>query len=129
MAERIEEFDISPLIGSTPNTPSSFLLDFTQGDVESIDVHIPFGHHDITGIQIWYAQRQMIPITPGDWLTGNDRIVSYDMQNYPAGQSWFAFGYNTDIIPHVFKVFINVQELSGPDVVEPLILLPVEPLA
>jgi hypothetical protein len=125
VAERIEEFDLLVPVGANFNNAIAIQLPFTPGIVVGFNLEIPAGHHDLTGIQVWWADKQVIPLTPGKFATGNNRQIRYDTANFPAGQSWAAVCYNNDVIPHTFHLFVFIDEIgTGPTTAPDVILLP-----
>lgn len=125
MAQRIEEFDVVAAPGIPPDVPGLQVFIFTQGTIAGMDIVFPAGHHGLTGIQIWFADKQVIPITPGDWAIGNFRLQHYDLADYPTGESWQAMFYNTDLLQHTFHCYFFVNELTvGGGALPEVILLP-----
>jgi hypothetical protein len=125
VAQRIEEFEVVVAPGTPPSVPLIQGFIFTQGIVTGVDVVFPHGHHALTGIQIWFSDKQVIPITPGDWAIGNFRTQFYQLDNYPTGESWQAQAYNTDVLQHTFHCYFYVDELTGDGGAPPdVILLP-----
>lgn len=110
--------------GIPPAVPGLQGFVFTPGTVTGVDIVFPAGHHGLTGIQLWYFDKQIIPITPGDWAIGNFRTQFYALDNYPAGSSWAAAFYNTDLLQHTWHMFFYIDELTGVDQPPPVILLP-----
>lgn len=125
MAQRIEEFPVPAVAGHTPTTPDQQFLDFTQGIVNAVDIVWPYGCNNLVGIQIWFSDMQVVPITKGSWATGNGRTQRYDLDNFPTGESWLVQVYNTDVLDHTPALYFFVDELgSGLDNPPDVILLP-----
>lgn len=103
--------------------------DMAEGIVDRIDVVIPNGHANLTGLRVYYANNQVIPFKGTQYLSGNNRRYSFDVEDFPTGQGWGGLAFNTDKIAHTFRMLFYIDDIV-PDTttgVPPAVLLPLEP--
>ncbi len=56
----------------------------TKGRIKRISVYFPWGCAGLVGIQIIRRTYQLMPLTRGEWLTGNELLLTYNY-NYDLG--------------------------------------------
>lgn len=125
MAQRIEHFNVLAPVGN-PSPGINVPITFTEGIVTGFSIHIPAGHAGRTGLQLWYADNQVIPFKKNTRLHGNKATYHFDTEDYPTGPGWFANVTNTDIHSHTFRcsVYLDEMGLVLEDLLPSLVLLP-----
>ena len=125
-ANRVPEFAIVVPAGTTVAAPLGVDTSFLQAAVSEIRIRIPDGHVGLTGIRLLYADSQVIPVTAGTWITGNDDVIDLPIVGYPTGGDWSVQAYNLGQFSHTFFVLylVNDQALFGPQPSAPVTSVP-----
>lgn len=92
--------------------PTMVQLPFPGGILHVVRIVIPDGHAGLTGIALGFGNTPIIPITPGQFYSGNDRIVTIDYVDNVPGTNWQAFMCNLDTIPHSWEVDMDFDEVD-----------------
>lgn len=126
MADWIESFTVTVAANVASPGVESVLTTRQDGVVERVEIVIPNGHAGLTGIAMFFSLAQVIPYVGGQFVRGNNRRYSFDLDNLPTGQLWQAFAFNTDIRSHSFRVLFHIAAISPLDdeVLPSVILLP-----
>lgn len=123
MAQRVESYDVFVAADTPPGTFASS-LDFPPGVVTAIEARIPGGHSGKTGLQLWYNDSQLLPITASRWFKGNKTRLRVELEDpFPGGLGWRAEAYNTGKRGHTFEVHVELDELGAGALFPPVILL------
>ena len=79
-------------------------------------------------LAIFYAGTQIIPKRADQWIKGNNETRSFNLDDFPTGDTWGWVGYNNGTKAHSFRVYFHVNEI-GADVtpLPPVVLLPYAP--
>ncbi len=112
---------------ASPGTSFAF-TDMLDGIVEQIKVVIPRGHNNLTGIRVYYANAQVIPHLGAQYLSGDDRTFTFEVDDFPTGKGWGGLAFNDDKYAHTFRMLFSIRELAdeSPLQLPPLVLLPLE---
>ena len=114
MPDRVEIHDVTCTQFTPANAPVEVLFNDAPGLLVKVTIVIPGGHAGLTGIALGYGHQQVLPRTPGAFISGDDEEPWYDMSNYPPGPAWSAFVCNLDLIPHTWEVRLEYNEITGP---------------
>ena len=112
MADRIETFHPSCAAGGA----SAANFTFNDGFVERLEVYIPRGHAGLTKILVTYGAFPVIPFQAAAWLTGDDKLYGFDIDNFPSADQWGATLTNSDVYAHSWEVRFLINEIPPPDV-------------
>jgi hypothetical protein len=104
---------VVPAITPTSAPVSADLIPRGSYRVTKVTIVIPAGHGFLTGVALGYGQQIAIPINQGGWISGDHESYSYELNGYPDGVAWQAFGCNNDVIAHSFQVRMEVFNLGG----------------
>lgn len=114
MPDRVEVQDLTCNAGVTTANPTEIALSGVVAcQVVRLTIRIPPGHAGLTGIAFGYGHNPVLPRTAGRFISSDDEVIVYDMQNYPPGPQWEAFLVNQDTIAHSWEVRIEVDELRA----------------
>lgn len=110
----------------TASPGTARLLTTPQGVVDFIEVRIPDGHSGLTGLQVFYNANQVIPQTVDQFLKGNSRTYTFDVDDLPTGNAWTAIAFNTDVHAHAWDITfaLNPVPFEEYGVLPPIIMLP-----
>lgn len=99
--------------GNTPVTaPVEFALVGMDPIVpRKVTVTIPDGHSGLTGIAVAFGHNAVIPANTGAFISGNDWTFPFELTSYPNGVSWSVLMCNLDLIPHVWQVIFEGDNL------------------
>lgn len=64
----------------------------TKGRIKRLSVYFPWGCAGLVGIQIIRRTYQLMPLTRGEWLTGNELLLNYN------------YNYGLDVEPYQLMV-------------------------
>lgn len=130
MAQRVESFKVSVPAGRRLTNPKVYDLSFLPGIVRELELVIPNGHAGLTGIRITAAHTPLIPVTVGQWISSNDEIIRWPLENYIESGNWGALAYNEDLYPHSFYVrFLVDPPRSAATAARPPGFAPTAPLS
>ena len=126
MSQRIDQRLMTVAAGTAAPGTSFAFSDMPPGVVEKIDVYIPAGHANKTGIRIYYSGSQVIPYVGEQYLSGNGDQYSFVIDDFPTGQGWGGAAFNNDVYQHTFKILFHTREVSANANIQlpPLIMLP-----
>ena len=95
--------------------PTEALVKLTAGILVQVDVVIPWGVGALAGIRMLYENWQILPITPGQWLTGNDQRLTFP-ENYQIKSDPFYVkiqGYNSDdTYEHTITLMLTIMRYT-----------------
>ena len=88
-------------------------LPLAKGRLHRIYIQIPSGHQGLAHLQLYRGLRQIIPISPGESLSGDDSEIAVD-PGYEISESPFqleAHAWNLDdTYDHTFHLVFGVRE-------------------
>ena len=110
MADRVEVKSATCPAGTLQANAIEVDLSFTPGIVTEVEIVIPWGHAGLTGLAIAQAHSIIIPASGDVWISGDDDVIRWPVDNYLNSGSWSAFVYNLDVSnPHswYFRFLVN----------------------
>lgn len=112
MAIEIRSFAPSIPAGTPIAAPFVFPIVFPPRQVVQIDWQVPPGPSGLMGWALTIDGQPVIPRNAGAYIITDDRIQSWQLENYPDQGQWQLTGYNLDIYPH--SVYLDfLLELTG----------------
>lgn len=98
-----------------------------QGLLERVDIVIPNGHNGLTGIQLLWGGRQVVPYDGAEFLSGNDDEITVELGLWVQTGVLPVRTFNTDdTFAHAFLLRSYVTErVLEPELVLPLPAAPV----
>lgn len=61
---------------NTPETaPTTQTLKLTAGVITGLDVKFPAGCNGLVKVRLFHRDFQLVPLSKGEWVTGNDEVV------------------------------------------------------
>ncbi len=92
----------------------SITMKLTKGRIKTIGIYLPWGCAGLVGVQIIRRTWQLMPLTRGEWLTGNEMLHSYNYDFNLDGQPYEVLirGYNLDD-SYEHTPFVIVEILKG----------------
>jgi len=86
-------------------------LEISVGVITRIDVKFPAGCHGLAKVRIYHREFQLVPLSGGEWITGDDETVPteayYEIPQTPAQLKLVAIN-DDDLYPHKLTVRIAV---------------------
>lgn len=96
--------------------PETKVLPLMRGVVERFSLILPPGCYGLVGVQVFYHEFQIFPLTKGEWFTGDDVEVEFD-EEVEIGERPYEIevrGYNSDdYYEHEVFVLLRLRE-PGP---------------
>jgi hypothetical protein len=124
VAQRIIHKALTCAANTPFNSPDVQALTFLPGDVVSIVVHVRKGHGGLTGLMIYYGGQQVVPSTESaEYLKGDGRTYTFDVELFLTGEGWNALLANTDIYAHTWDIDFELDELTV-DADLPIVFVP-----
>lgn len=114
MAAEVHQFTCVIPAGTAKSSPVTFAIGLPNYEVESIDVEVPPGPSGLMGFQIAVSGQQWIPWEAGQYITWDNRAVSWTLVDQPNLGAWQVIGYNTDVYAHEVVVRLHVNPLMIP---------------
>lgn len=68
-------WDITVTANTLTTSPKEQLLKITKGVITRIDVKFPCGCHGLVKVRILRSEFQLVPLSKGEWITGDDETV------------------------------------------------------
>ena len=68
-------WDITISANTLDATPKEQILKLTHGIVTSIEIKFPSGCNGMVNVRILHRRSQLVPLSSGEWVTGNDETV------------------------------------------------------
>jgi len=68
-------WDISVTAGTAEATPKTQILKLTSGVITGVDVKFPSGCHGLVKVRLKHWEFQLMPLSRGEWITGDDEAV------------------------------------------------------
>lgn len=112
MADRIEPFTVTVPAGTTEALFGQFPLSFKDGRVDRLEIHVPPGPSGLVGFRVAHSGQSVIPYTGVRWFVVDNAHLDWDLDNYPTGDFWELWAYNTDVYEHSLEVWFHVTEIS-----------------
>lgn len=111
MTNRIEPFSVTIPAATTIAAPQTTTFVFNDGIVRHLDITVPPGPSGLVGFVIVYGTQTVIPYKGSNWIIADNRIISWDLDDFPTGRGWGLRGYNLDIYPHTIYLEFHVDEI------------------
>lgn len=125
MAERFEIFDIAVPAGTASSAPLTTATKYSDGTPLEVEIVFPSGCAGLVGVRLDYGAVTLVPMTAGAWIRGNDEVVKWPLEGYPAGGGWKITAYNTDVYTHTLQVRYALREIVRPPAAE-VAIVPVD---
>ena len=112
-------WDITITAGTTEASPKTQTLKLSKGIITGIDAKFPAGCNGLVKVRLLRSEFQLVPLSGGEWVTGNDETVPtesyYELAETPAELKFL--GCSPDAVyDHVITVRVTVQpaEVASP---------------
>jgi hypothetical protein len=80
-------WDIVVLAGTTEDNPKVQTLKLSKGVITRCDIKFPAGCHGHVKVRLHFHEFQLVPLSRGEWVTGNDETCEteayYEMMGTP----------------------------------------------
>ena len=71
-------WDITIDPGTEDKDPLEQTLDLHPGIISKIEVKFPAGCHGMVKVRLLFGRFQIVPLSRGEWVTGDDETVSFN---------------------------------------------------
>jgi hypothetical protein len=111
---------------SAPVTAAVVLEDAT---LDSVEIIIPDGHVQLTGIAVLSASAPVVPFALGTFISGNNDRLTFPYAAEVTQNGLTVAGFNNDIYPHTFYLRwqISDRNTSAVTIVSPQAAAPPAP--
>ncbi len=125
--ERVRAISISTPRNTAQAAAQSTNWTCGQGLLERVDIVIPPGHANLTGLQILWGGRQVVPYDGAEFITGDNDEITVDLGLWVQTGVLVVRTFNTDdTFAHAFLLRAYVTDLQlVPELVLPLPPVPV----
>ena len=105
-------WDITVETTDTESSPKTEILKLSKGVITRCDVKFPAGCHGLVKVRLLRYEFQLIPLTGGEWITGDDESVMtegyYELLEAPAQLKFVGWA---DGCSYDHKISVRVQVL------------------
>jgi len=70
-------WDITIPAGRSEANPLTQVLKLTAGVIVKGDIKFPRGCHGIVKVRLLHREFQLVPLSSGEWVTGDDETISF----------------------------------------------------
>lgn len=120
MATRIEPFEVLTPKGTLQASFLTTPLSLQDGRVERVEILVPPGPSGLVGFKLAHSGQSVIPIKSSTWNIADGVKFDWPLNNYPTGDSWELWTYNTDVYDHTIYVWLHVMDFGAEDIVAPV---------
>lgn len=113
MAARLETQNVTVAASVDAAAPTEIPLTWPPGIVRRITIVIPDGHSGLTGIALGYGHTPIMPNTVGAFISSNDEVLHYDINDQTPGVQWQAFVCNSDLQQHSWQIRFELDEITA----------------
>ena len=112
-------WDITVAAGTAEADPVTQTLKLSKGTITGIDIKFPAGCHGQVKVRLLRSEFQLVPLSGGEWVTGNDETVPtesyYELDETPAELKFLGCS-PLATHPHTVTVRVAVQpaEVASP---------------
>lgn len=106
-------YRISTPANTAETSKQRTVLPLAKGKVHRLYILIPSGHAGLAHLQLNRGLHQVIPISPGEDIAGDDAEIAVDpaLEISDLPHQLEAFTWNTDTTyPHAFYLIIGIRE-------------------
>lgn len=104
MADEVRSFTVSIPAGTLATAPQVSDLAMPARIVREVRVRIPPGPAGTVGFALAASGVPIIPWNAGQWLVGNDELVTLPLANQITSGAWQLRAYNTGVYAHSLYV-------------------------
>jgi len=80
-------WDILITADTKASSPKEQLLRLNAGVITKVEVKFPSGQHGMVKVRLYHEDSQLIPLSRGEWVTGDDEAVVmseyFELKNRP----------------------------------------------
>ena len=119
-------WDITVTANTLAASPKTQILKLTKGIITKVDLFFPAGCHGLVNVRILRNEFQLIPLSRGEWVTGDDSSIPtegfYEFETVPSALKFIAHSANT-IYNHKITVRVEIkkrEEIKDPALIQRL---------
>jgi len=71
-------WDITVTADTKATSPKTQILKLSAGVITKIEIKFARGCHGMVGVRLKHHEFQLVPLTKGEWVTGDDESVAFD---------------------------------------------------
>lgn len=113
-------YDITVSAATTAASPKTQRLALSAGKIKLIEIKFPAGCHGLVSVRIMRAGSQIVPLSTGEWITGDNETVNASL-NYDLSTPDFAVTFEANspsaTYDHIITVRITIEEIVAPVIV------------
>ena len=119
-------WDITVPANTAESSPKEQILKLTKGIITKVDIFFPAGCHGLVKVRILRNEFQLIPLSKGEWVTGDDAAIPtegyYEFETIPSKLKFIAHSAGTTY-PHTITVRVEIKrraEIKDPELIQTL---------
>jgi len=70
-------WDITITADTKAKTPKEEILKLSKGVITKIEIKFARGCHGLVKVRLFHQEAQLVPLSRGEWITGDDEAVSF----------------------------------------------------
>lgn len=120
MATRIEPFEVTTPKGTAQSSYQTTRLSFQDGRVERVEILVPPGPSGLVGFKLAHSGQSVIPISADTWNVADGVKFDWPLNNFPEGDMWELWTYNTDVYNHTIYIWFHVMDYGAESFAAPV---------
>jgi hypothetical protein len=113
-ANRVYPLTVTVPAGTLASAPLSVPFVTEDNVIVSIEIEVPPGHNGLTGIRVMKGDVQLIPWGANSWITANDYVHTFPVNDYVPTSDVKVQAYNTGTYPHNFFLRMTMTLYTPP---------------
>lgn len=114
MATRVEPFAVLTPAGTDASAYQVTSMAFQDGRVDRVEIIIPPGPSGLMGFKLAHSGQSVIPLSTDQWNIADGQRFDWPLRNFPTGNAWELWTYNTDVYDHTIYLWFHVTEVTEP---------------
>lgn len=110
---RIEPFTVTTPAGTLQSAYQVQSLSFQPGIVTMVEIVVPPGPSGQLGFKIAHSNQSVIPPFSDTWIITDNEKIPWSLSDYPTGDAWEFWSYNTDVYDHTVYLRFHVSEIGA----------------
>lgn len=113
MATRVEPFEVTTPAGTLQASYLVTPLSFPDARVERLEIIVPPGPSGLMGFKVAHSGQSVIPIRSDTWNIADGVKFDWPLNNFPTGDSWELWTYNTDVYEHTIYIWFHLMDFGS----------------
>jgi len=113
MAREVRNFAVTVAAATPIASPQLTALTMPSRIVRQVRVRIPPGPSGQVGFALASGGVPILPWGPGQWMIGDNEVITWDLEGQIDSGAWQLRAYNTGVYAHTLYVTFSLDPLPG----------------